>query len=526
MRPSDEIFAQIAIRKGYVEPADVERAKQHLRRLGGRLKTVPTLGAVLRRLGSLTRGQLRTVEEELEQYRRRCEKCDTVFYTLDQTRAERCDACMSNVHEPLSLLPNKRRASKTQPPSPEQRNPFARPRSSWQSPAGRARSRASAFYGDLDGGAPPAVEHDRTADPTPSRDPTAARESSPSAGATMNEGATPGSARLRRASAFFSELTDAAPSAPAAPARQPPAPRPASPSTTTAPLDTNASPDLQRRRRAAAFFGGASERTDTSDADAAKRLAEATPFTSVAPNTESAASQASPALAPQGPATSEPPTVDDPPRLQLVLDPVPPPPTALAETCDFASLAQERAPIEGAPTRRLVPEGLEESEAQTVPSPTASPEARATAPTMAFDDASPAPGSPSPETALEVRDELSPEAQRSKEGLEGRVLSGFRVLRLLGKGGMGAVYLAEQLELDRKVALKVLSPRLTRDRRQVEQFFREARALARVEHRNIVTIYHVGSEDDIHFLAMQLVRGGSLAERLRQRSPLPVDEAV
>lgn len=109
--------------------------------------------------------------------------------------------------------------------------------------------------------------------------------------------------------------------------------------------------------------------------------------------------------------------------------------------------------------------------------------------------------------------------------LIGKVIGGARIERMIGRGGMGTVYRAHQLELERTIAIKILSPALTSDPKQVAQFFREAKALARLEHPNIVTIYNVGKEDDLHFIQMQYVEGGSLENWIQHHGRLSIEEA-
>jgi eukaryotic-like serine/threonine-protein kinase len=87
----------------------------------------------------------------------------------------------------------------------------------------------------------------------------------------------------------------------------------------------------------------------------------------------------------------------------------------------------------------------------------------------------------------------------------------YRILAKLGEGGMGQVYLSEDLRLHRKVALKVLAPRLASQPRNVERFQREARSAASLNHPNIVTIYSVEEADGLHFLTMELVEGEPLS---------------
>ncbi|MGH7293748.1 MAG: serine/threonine-protein kinase, partial [Polyangiaceae bacterium] len=107
----------------------------------------------------------------------------------------------------------------------------------------------------------------------------------------------------------------------------------------------------------------------------------------------------------------------------------------------------------------------------------------------------------------------------------GKTLGGARLERLIGKGGMGSVYRATQLDLERPIAVKILSPALVSSPVQVQQFFREAKALAKLEHANIVTIYSVGKDEDVHFILMQLVEGGSLEGRLRWSGRLSIEQA-
>jgi tetratricopeptide (TPR) repeat protein len=105
-------------------------------------------------------------------------------------------------------------------------------------------------------------------------------------------------------------------------------------------------------------------------------------------------------------------------------------------------------------------------------------------------------------------------------------LGDFRLLRELGRGGMGIVYEAEQISLGRRVALKVLPFAATMDPRHLQRFHNEARAAGSLEHPHIVPVHYVGCERGIHFYAMQLIEGQSLAAvigLLRQaRGPGPV----
>jgi serine/threonine protein kinase len=98
----------------------------------------------------------------------------------------------------------------------------------------------------------------------------------------------------------------------------------------------------------------------------------------------------------------------------------------------------------------------------------------------------------------------------------GTPLGDFRIIREIGRGGMGVVYEAEQLSLGRRIALKILPFALTLDPRQLQRFKNEARAAAHLHHQHIVPIYSVGCERGVHFYAMQYVEGQSLAAVLQE----------
>ena len=100
----------------------------------------------------------------------------------------------------------------------------------------------------------------------------------------------------------------------------------------------------------------------------------------------------------------------------------------------------------------------------------------------------------------------------------------YRILQLLGRGGSAEVYVAEDTRLRRKVALKVFRDRDT-DERQSRHFVREARSAALLNHPNAVTIYDVGRDGDVRYIATELVDGETLRQRI-QRGPLTIMEAV
>src|SRR6185295_19392085 len=117
--------------------------------------------------------------------------------------------------------------------------------------------------------------------------------------------------------------------------------------------------------------------------------------------------------------------------------------------------------------------------------------------------------------------EHDPGEQVGSYSLIGPELSHYRVLGHLGSGGMGEVYLAEDVRLGRKVALKVLPADLAHEPTQLARFQHEARALAAISHPNIVTIYSVEEQDGLPFLTMELVEGRRLSELISPQGMSP-----
>src|SRR6516165_2766307 len=97
-----------------------------------------------------------------------------------------------------------------------------------------------------------------------------------------------------------------------------------------------------------------------------------------------------------------------------------------------------------------------------------------------------------------------------------RRLGDFAIVRELGRGGMGVVYEARQVSLNRQVALKVLSGGLGLTGKAVQRFRREAEAAAKLHYTNIVPVYATGEQDGTHFYAMELIEGPSLDHVIRQ----------
>jgi serine/threonine protein kinase len=107
----------------------------------------------------------------------------------------------------------------------------------------------------------------------------------------------------------------------------------------------------------------------------------------------------------------------------------------------------------------------------------------------------------------------------------GETISHYRILEKLGEGGMGVVYRAEDLTLERHVALKFLSPRITGSEDERARFVQEAKAAAALNHPNICTVYEIGEGDGRTFIAMEYVEGEDLRARMRF-APLPLVEAL
>ena len=113
-----------------------------------------------------------------------------------------------------------------------------------------------------------------------------------------------------------------------------------------------------------------------------------------------------------------------------------------------------------------------------------------------------------------------------KNGLSGRQLGDFRLIRRLGRGAMAEIYLAEQLSLKRRVAIKILKPDLANDPTYLQRFEIEAQAAASLVHANIVQIYEVGHVDQRHYIAQEYVQGQNLRDWLARNGPPDVAHAL
>ena len=120
-----------------------------------------------------------------------------------------------------------------------------------------------------------------------------------------------------------------------------------------------------------------------------------------------------------------------------------------------------------------------------------------------------------------------PEASSAAEQVRpGTRLGDFTIVRKLGDGGMGCVFLAQQLSLDRPVAVKVIAPQIAADREHVLRFVREMRLTAQLDHPGIVSAVDAGEAEGVYYLAMAYIQGETLQERVRRCGALPEKEAL
>lgn len=108
----------------------------------------------------------------------------------------------------------------------------------------------------------------------------------------------------------------------------------------------------------------------------------------------------------------------------------------------------------------------------------------------------------------------------------GSTLGGFKIEREIGRGGMGVVYKAHELSLNRKVALKILSQRLSADEEFINRFKREAQIIAALNHPNIVNILSYGEERGHYYFAMEYIKGKDLGQILKEKKIIPIQEAL
>jgi eukaryotic-like serine/threonine-protein kinase len=129
------------------------------------------------------------------------------------------------------------------------------------------------------------------------------------------------------------------------------------------------------------------------------------------------------------------------------------------------------------------------------------------------------------EPAFKHAADLIPDFQTETESMEGRTISHYRILRKLGEGGMGEVYLAQDTTLSCKVAIKFISQYSVAGEQARRRLVREARAAAALDHPHICGVHEVGEEAGYSFIVMQYVEGETLASRLRQK-PIELRETL
>ena len=113
-----------------------------------------------------------------------------------------------------------------------------------------------------------------------------------------------------------------------------------------------------------------------------------------------------------------------------------------------------------------------------------------------------------------------------QDPLLGTTFAGCKILEKVGQGGMGAVYKAQHLTLDKTVCIKVLAPNLSKDPRNIDFFLREARSVAKLEHPNIVKVYDFGDENKVYFIMMSYIDGQSLDGIIKEKGPFSIEAAT
>src|ERR1043166_5636261 len=107
----------------------------------------------------------------------------------------------------------------------------------------------------------------------------------------------------------------------------------------------------------------------------------------------------------------------------------------------------------------------------------------------------------------------------------GTKLGRYEIRAKLGEGGMGEVYLARDTQLDREIALKILTADVARDQQRLHRFLQEARAASSLSHPNVAHIYEIGEVDGTHFIAMEYIEGESLDKKMAGR-PMRLSEQL
>ncbi len=121
---------------------------------------------------------------------------------------------------------------------------------------------------------------------------------------------------------------------------------------------------------------------------------------------------------------------------------------------------------------------------------------------------------------------ISPKHETQKSDWMPEVLGNYEIDSLLGRGGMGDIYKATQKHLNRVVALKVLSPQLSRNDEFSQRFEIEAKAISLLQHQNIVSIYDYGEEHGLKFFAMQYIEGEDLGKRIERKKQISISDVI
>ena len=190
---------------------------------------------------------------------------------------------------------------------------------------------------------------------------------------------------------------------------------------------------------------------------------------------------------------------------------------------EVASPAKGAVPMEAQEARTLPPTAAKESSDL----PTSPPKDGPTRPPANQWQAQPhQPESPTADSDSssdqQYTDFLAPPQQPDEIGR----LGGYRVLKVLGAGGMGVVYKAEDPGLKRLVAIKAMLPAIAASASAKNRFLREAQAAAAIKHNHIVTIHQVGEDRGVPFLAMEFLEGEPLDDRLKRETTLPLAETL
>ncbi|MHC4873800.1 MAG: protein kinase domain-containing protein [Planctomycetota bacterium] len=126
----------------------------------------------------------------------------------------------------------------------------------------------------------------------------------------------------------------------------------------------------------------------------------------------------------------------------------------------------------------------------------------------------------------DTEDFIDSESSPPQQDLTGSEIAGCSVLEKLGQGAMGTVYLAEQINLQRKVALKILDPKFSRDLVYIERFEREAQASARLINFNVVQVYDFGRENELYYIISEFVDGSTVQDLIEELGTVPSEHAA